>query len=252
MSSPLVSIITATYNAEKFIVDTIESVLAQTYKNWEWCIVDDGSQDNTKNLIKDYVKRDSRIHFYELSQNQGPAGARTLAMQKSKGEYVAFLDADDLWLSTKLEKQLDFMLKNNHAFSFHSYRRINEEGGQESNLLQAVSQVNYNKLLGFHAIGILTVMLKKSEIKSLVMDKGHNEDLMFWLKILRENNLTAYGLNEDLARYRVVNKSRSSNKFKIAKDVWHIYRNVEALSLPIAVVNFSKYALSSLRKYAQF
>jgi glycosyltransferase involved in cell wall biosynthesis len=121
-----VSIITPSYNSEKFIKDTIGSVLSQTYKNWEMIIVDDVSPDNSNEIIEEYCKKDSRIKLIKLAKNSGPAVARNRAIQEAKGRYIAFLDADDLWKSEKLEKQIKFMTDNDLAFTYSSYDLLDE------------------------------------------------------------------------------------------------------------------------------
>ena len=124
----LVSIITPTYNCSQFIAETIASVLGQTYLNWEMIIVDDCSTDNTREIVGQFLKEDSRIRYMCLEKNSGAAISRNCALREAKGRWIAFLDSDDLWKSDKLEKQLDFMLKNGYAFSYHEYVEITEEG----------------------------------------------------------------------------------------------------------------------------
>ncbi|MGB4386964.1 MAG: glycosyltransferase family 2 protein, partial [Caldicoprobacterales bacterium] len=122
----LVSIITPAYNCEKYIGETIESVLKQSYENWELIIVDDCSTDNTKSVVEEYIKRDKRIKYYSLDVNSGAAVARTKAMELASGEYIAFLDSDDLWMPNKLEKQISFMKANNYNFTCTSYEQVDE------------------------------------------------------------------------------------------------------------------------------
>ena len=127
MINGLVSVIVPAYNCEKFIGETIDSVLAQTYKNWEMIIVDDCSSDHTRDIVLEFASQDSRIKYYFLQENSGAAVARNTAMERAKGEYMAFLDSDDIWLPEKLEKQLSFMKENDVAFSSTSYELIDEE-----------------------------------------------------------------------------------------------------------------------------
>ena len=128
MQNTLISIITPNYNDECYLVQTIESVLAQTYTNWEMLIVDDCSSDNSYDIALEYAKKDSRIRVYRMDQNSGAAICRNKAIELSQGDYLAFLDSDDLWLPEKLEKQLQFMIENNCDFSFTEYEHINEDG----------------------------------------------------------------------------------------------------------------------------
>ena len=125
--SDLISIITPTYNCGKFIGETIESVINQTYENWEMIIVDDCSKDNTKDIVNKYAQNDDRIKYYLLEKNSGAAIARTKAMELANGNYMAFLDSDDLWVEDKLEKQLKFMKENNFNFVCTEYEQIDEQ-----------------------------------------------------------------------------------------------------------------------------
>ena len=147
MSEKLVSIITPTYNCAKFIAQTIESVQAQTYKNWEMIIVDDQSKDNTKEIVEEYMKNDARIKYHLLEVNSGAAVARTTSMKLANGEYMAFLDSDDIWMPEKLERQIRWMEENNRAFSCTSYEQIDEEGNSLNKTIKVINKTNYNRLL---------------------------------------------------------------------------------------------------------
>ena len=143
----LVSVITPSYNCARFIGATIESVLRQTYTNWEMLIVDDCSTDESQEVIERYVNKDSRIKLFVLDRNSGAAIARTRAMQLAKGRYMAFLDSDDLWLSDKLERQLEFMNKCHHIFSCTAYEQIDENGESLNRVIHSRQKVDYNRLL---------------------------------------------------------------------------------------------------------
>ena len=158
MREGLVSIITPTYNCGKFIGETIESVQRQTYTNWEMVIVDDCSKDRTKEIVKEYINKDARIKYYCLKNNSGAAVARTRAMQLADGEYMAFLDADDLWSEDKLEKQIQFMRQNNYAFSCTAYEQIDEEGNLINKIVKTIPKTDYNRLLLDCPVGNSTVM----------------------------------------------------------------------------------------------
>lgn len=160
----LVSIITPTYNCAQYIGETIDTVISQTYINWEMIIVDDCSSDDTDKIVSKYQKRDSRIKYYRLANNSGAAVARTVAMRLASGKYIAFLDSDDLWMPNKLFVQLDFMIKNGYAFTCTSYEQINESGKTLNRIVRAVSRVNYNRLLLDCPVGNSTVMYDVSKM----------------------------------------------------------------------------------------
>ena len=237
-----ISIITASYNAERFIKNTIESVLKQTYQNWEMIIIDDCSSDNTESIVNRYVELDKRIKFYKLEKNSGAAIARNLGINKANGEFIAFLDSDDLWDENKLEKQIEFMKERKIGFSFTGYRLMKENGELLNKEIMVPEKVDYNSLLKNTIIGCLTVMIDKRIIGEFKMPELRaGQDTATWLSILRKGNI-AYGYNEILASYRLVNGSISSNKMKALKRTWNIYRNVENLSLYKSIYCFLFYS----------
>lgn len=243
-----VSIITASYNSERFIKKTIESVLKQTYKNWEMIIIDDCSSDNTESIVNKYIASDKRIKFYKLEKNSGAAIARNLGINKATGEFIAFLDSDDLWDENKLEKQIEFMKKTKIGFSFTGYRLIKESGELLNKEIMVPEKVDYNSLLKNTIIGCLTVMIDKRIIGEFKMPELRaGQDTATWLSILRKGNI-AYGYNEILASYRLVNGSISSNKIKALKRTWNIYRNVENLSLYKSIYCFLFYSKNAFLK----
>lgn len=229
MENDLVSIITPTYNCAKFIGQTIESVLAQTYTNWEMIIVDDASKDNTEEIVKIY--NDERIHYIRLKENGGAAVARNCAMQNAKGKYMAFLDSDDLWDENKLKKQLEFMKANNYNISCTTYEQINEEGQKNNKIIKAKNKVDYNGILLTCPVGNSTVIYNVHELGKFEVPniRKRNDDAL-WLKMLKKEKYI-WGLNEVLMQYRVRSDSISSNKFKLIKYHWYLYREVEHLSL---------------------
>ncbi|WP_337366013.1 glycosyltransferase family 2 protein [Phascolarctobacterium sp.] len=231
MIDDLVSIIMPAYNAEKYIEEAIQSVLKQTYTNWELIIVNDNSSDDTEKIIKKYKEQDKDIKLYSLPENQGVANARNIAIRNADGRYIAFLDSDDMWLPEKLEKQIMFMRENCYAFTYHRYRRFTniDRSGKVVNI---PSKLNYKEALKGNSIGCLTVCIDKSKIKSFLMPQQRHEDYITWLNILKENKVNAYGLQDDLARYRIGSKeSVSANKFKSAIWTWNVYRNNQKLSI---------------------
>ena len=158
MEKGLVSVITPTYNCAQFIAETIESVWAQTYQNWEMIIVDDCSTDHTRKIVEGYSAKDKRIRYYCLDSNSGAAVARTKAMQLANGEYMAFLDADDCWTEDKLKKQLAFMKKKNVAFTCTAYEQVDEEGRALGRVIKTIPKTSYNRLLLDCPVGNSTVM----------------------------------------------------------------------------------------------
>ncbi|MGR5868713.1 glycosyltransferase family 2 protein [Bacillus pacificus] len=240
----LVSIITPVYNSEEYIGDTIKSVLSQTHENWEMFIADDCSQDSTAEVISQF--KDERIKYFKLDENAGAAVARNKALEKANGNFIAFLDADDMWKPDKLQKQLEFMIKDNIGFSFTGYEILKEE---ENKVIKVPSQLNYGQFMKNTIIGTLTVMINVDivgEVRLVNVKKDH--DSMTWAKILREGNL-AYGLDESLAYYRKVEGSISNDKFKAAKNHWNNCRNIEKLSLPKCLYYFFFYGINAVKKH---
>lgn len=227
----LVSIIMPTYNCGKFIGETIESVLAQTYTEWELLISDDCSIDNTKEIVENYSNIDSRIKYNRLEKNVGAAMARNDAMERAKGNYIAFLDSDDLWEPEKLEHQLDFMNKNNYNFTCTAYKQINEDGESLDKIIKTNKKTNYNGILLNCPVGNSTVIYNVDRLGkfSIPNIRKRNDDAL-WLKILKkEKNI--YGMNEVLMSYRLRRDSISRNKFDLVKYHWYLYREIENLSV---------------------
>lgn len=244
----LVSIITPSYKSERFISQTIESVLAQTYQNWEMIIVDDMSPDNSNDIIEQYIQKDTRIKLIKLDKNSGPAVARNRAIKEAKGRYIAFLDADDLWHKDKLEKQIKFMNDNDLSFTYSSYDLIDEDN---SNLGRFITkdEITYHSMLRTCSVGCLTAIYDTMKLDKVYMpDILKRQDYGTWLKILK-NIKSTKGISEPLATYRILNNSVSSNKFKASIYQWKIYREVEKLSLAKSMYYFVQYAYYGLRKY---
>ena len=226
----LISIITPNYNSEEFISETIISVINQTFKNWEMIIVDDVSTDNSLSIITSFCKQDSRIKLHKLSENSGAAIARNKAISLASGGFIAFLDSDDLWLPTKLEFQLDFMIKNNYPLSYTSYEIINENGTLANKTINCKPKLDYNRMLYSNEIGCLTAMYNKDILGKIFMPEiRKRQDYGLWLKILKLEKY-AFGLTKVLAQYRDRSKSISNNKVEMLKWNWNLYKNVEKLS----------------------
>lgn len=198
----LVSIITPTWECAKFIVETIESIQAQTYKNWELLIQDDCSEDNTFEVVKMYVDEDIRIKFECNSQNSGAAISRNRALQRAKGRWIAFLDSDDVWLPEKLEHQIRFMVENDYAFTYHDYTKMNEEGKPLGIYVSGIKKVSAFDMYACCWPGCLAVMYDARKVGLIqIRDVRKNNDTALWFKIIHK--YPCYLLKENLAKYRV-------------------------------------------------
>ena len=245
-----VSIITPSWNSEKYIAKTIDSVQKQSYTEWEMVIVDDCSTDSTCRIVEEYMQKDSRIRLIRQEKNMGAGAARTRGMREATGRFIAYLDADDLWKPDKLKKQLAFMLKKKAGFSCASYEVINNEGmpvGKDIHMLPALDYKGFltNNLL--QTVGIM-VDTKIVDRELLVMpNMRRRQDAATWLQVLRAGH-TCYGIYEILAEYRRTANSLSSNKVKASYGVWRLYRDVEKLSLPFSIYCFVRYAILAVSK----
>lgn len=227
-AAPLVSIITAAYNAETFIAETIASVQAQTRGDWELLVADDASSDRTADIVAEAAAKDSRIRLILLNRNCGVAHARNAALAAAQGRFIAFLDSDDLWLPQKLERQVAFMQEHDAAVSYTSFRRIDQTGRRIGRLISAPPRLRYRDLLQNTAIGTLTTMVDTAKTGTIRMTEAPRDDYILWLSLMRQG-FVAYGLQQDLARYRVVRGSLSGMPLRSAAWVWNVYRRVEKL-----------------------
>ena len=232
MSSFLISIITPAYNCAKTIDDTIKSVQNQSYTNWEMLIVDDCSTDDTAAIVRRYAENDNRIRLICLSENSGSAVARNVAIRNARGRYIALLDSDDLWKTEKLEKQFMFMQSNDYAFTFTAYDVFRNLSDTKRKIFAAPTKINYKQYLQNSIIGCLTVMIDKEQIPDFHMESGYLEDVLTWMYYLRKG-ITAYGLNENLASYRLSSSSKSAKKLKNAQRYYQCLKQQEGIGLPI-------------------
>ena len=225
----LVSIITACYNAEDHISETIESILKQSYKDWELILINDGSTDKSEQIIQKFHAQDNRLKVINLDKNHGPAYSRNQGIKMARGKYIAFLDSDDVWHENKLEEQVDFMRNSKVQFSFTGYQKIDEKGQFFGRKIDAPKELTYKELLKSCTIGCLTVMYDQSNIGKYYMPNYPKaQDYALWLNILKDG-INAYGLNQTLAFYRIRKRSISRNKIKKAFYQWKIYRTQENL-----------------------
>jgi teichuronic acid biosynthesis glycosyltransferase TuaG len=225
MENSLVSIITPSFNSEKFIAETIRSVQNQTYQNWEMIIVDDCSTDKTLSIIEDFIVNDNRIHFFQLDKNSGAGIARETALSKAQGNYIAFLDADDLWKPLKLEKQLQFLKDNSAPFTFSFYDCMDEEGNSLNKRVEAPRNLSYRQLFFCNYVGNLTGIYDRNYFgKIAISSTRKRQDWMMWLTILKKTK-KAKPVPESLAIYRIRDNSLSASKFDLLKHNFAVYRS---------------------------
>lgn len=225
----LVSVVMPTYNCGEFIGKAIDSVIAQTVRDWEIQIVDDCSTDNTSTVLQPYLKKYQSIHYYKLPQNGGPALARTEAIRRAAGRYIAFLDSDDIWMPEKLEKQVAFMEKTKAAFSCTAYQQMDEWGNSLHTVITPPEKIDYRTCIRLgNPIGNLTAMYNQEALgKFEVPPIKKRNDFALWLKILGKTEF-CYGMEDVLGVYRLGRKgSVSSNKLGQAKYHWQLYHGIE-------------------------
>ena len=225
MENSLVSIITPSFNSEKFIADTIRSVQNQTHLNWEMIIVDDCSTDKTLSIIQDFIANDNRIHFFRLDKNSGAGIARETALSKAQGNYIAFLDADDLWKPSKLEKQLQFLKDNSAPFTFSFYDCMDEEGNSLNKRVEAPRNLSYRQLFFCNYVGNLTGIYDRNYFgKIAISSTRKRQDWMMWLTILKKIKKVK-PVPESLAIYRIRDNSLSASKIDLLKHNFAVYRS---------------------------
>ena len=224
--SKLVSIIMPSYNTGRFIKETIESVLAQSYTTWELIIVDDCSNDNTDDVVSQYLA-DERIHYIKNDTNSGAAVSRNRALREAKGKWIAFLDSDDLWEPDKLQKQISFMKENGCHFSYTNYIEIDEESKATGKSVTGPKRISRHGMYNYCWMGCLTVMYDAEEVGLIqIADIKKNNDYAMWLKVCKKAN--CYLLDETLARYRKRSGSISNHGYmKLIKWHYKLYREAE-------------------------
>ncbi|WOD45056.1 glycosyltransferase family 2 protein [Hwangdonia lutea] len=221
----LVSIITPMYNSEVFISETINSVLCQTYKNWELILIDDCSNDKTLEVVENFIVKNPSIQLIKNSSNKGAAFSRNKGIQTAKGDYIAFLDADDLWKPNKLEIQLAFMESENCHVCFSSYDLINEKSESLNKQVKALKEIDYSKLLKSNYIGNLTGIYNAKIIgKIKTPNLRKRQDWLLWLAAINKYGKPAKGIQKSLACYRIRKDSMSSNKLNLIKYNYQVYK----------------------------
>lgn len=245
----LCSVVMPAYNSEKYIAEAIESVIKQTYKNWELIVVNDASTDDTEKIIKHYQRKDKRIKLISLLENQGVANARNTAVKNSVGRYIAFLDSDDYWVEEKLQEQIKFMKNRKIAFSYHDYKLLNTVNNKEK-LIKVPLKLNYNELLKGNTTGsCLTVCIDRKIVDKIYFPTEKHEDYICWLNILKKYDIEGYGLNKILGTYRIGKKSISSNKLQSAVWNWRVYRKSQNVSVLKTIYYMCFYVVNGLKKY---
>lgn len=246
-----VSIITPVYNGEKYLAETIQSVTAQTYTNFELIIVDDGSKDLSKKIAKKFAEKDARIHVVE-QPNAGSAAARNHGIRKATGRYIALLDADDLWEPDFLEKQLKFMQDKEAACVFCSYKRIDENSKDCLKPSIALSVVKEGDMRVMNRIGCLTGLYDTKMYGKVYLHenlKSLRDDYAYWYDIVKMVG-TAYGNKEILAKYRVLPGSTTGKKKKLIRVQYKFYRNYIKESPMEALINLCRWGISGLYKFS--
>lgn len=245
----LISIITPCYNADKYLRETINSAISQTYKDWELIIVDDCSIDNSADIIKEFASNDSRIKYFKTDMPSGsPTLPRNIGINHASGRFITFLDADDVMLPTKLQNQIQCFTHDNVAMVFSNYEKMECDGTRNDRIITVPKTLTYRKLLESGYVGCPTIMFDSSKVGKMQFMKTAQEDYVFALSILKKGFI-AVNTNTVETLYRLVQNSRSSNKWKTAKGQWNVLRNIEELSIVEASYYFCHYAVKGFLKY---
>ena len=250
MQTGLVSIITPCYNGGKYIGETIESVIRQSYQDWEMIVVDDGSMDNSEVIVKEYKKKDDRIKLIQ-QEKKGSAAARNRGIRKASGQYIALLDADDLWEPEFLEKQIRYMKEKDAVCVFCSYRRINESSEEILHPIIAKGLITEKHMKVMNYIGCLTGLYDVSKYGKLYLKeelKSIRDDYAYWYDVVALEG-KAYGNPEILARYRVTNMSVTANKQKLIKKQYQFYVKYLKENPIMAGIHVICWGISGIRKF---
>lgn len=249
MINDLVSVIMPSWNTGRFIGQSIQSVLNQTYPKWELIIVDDCSSDNTDQIVSTY--NDPRIKYKKNAQNMGAALTRNCALKEAQGEWIAFLDSDDIWMPTKLEKQIVFMKKHCCVLSYHEYEKIDESGNSLNVLVSAPSIINAKKIYHYDYIGHLTMMYSAKEFGLIqIKDIKKNNDYAIRLQLFKHKGTRGFLLKENLAKYRVRKKSISHDKvLKKIKSHYDLFHFCDERNMLFSILHtFFNLFFGSLKK----
>lgn len=244
----LISIVMPAYNCEESVAESIESVIHQTYQNWELLVLDDGSKDNTLKIINKFERKDSRIKSLPNEVNKGVSATRNRGIELAKGNWIAFLDSDDMWEPSKLEKQMKVAKEKLADFLFTGASYVNENGEPYKGIFEVPKEVTYKKLRNQNVISCSSVLVKKKYFENIKMEKDEmHEDYAVWLRILKLG-VIAHGVNEPLLIYRISKNSKSGNKLKTVKMTYKVFRFVGIN--PIGSAYFMvRHVLASIGKY---
>lgn len=246
---PSITIITPFYNSERFITDTIESVLNQTLTDWEWILVDDCSTDSSPQIVENYAVRDNRFIIVRLPENAGVGVARNVGLKKARGRYICFVDSDDCWLPQKLKIQIEFMQKNHYPISFTASQLIDDQGNVLDRIMQVAESLDLKQYLKNTIIGFSTCMIDRTMTGDFdIIDMKTNEDGHLWIELLGRGH-KAYGIDQILVHYRVHGKSLSSSKLRTAMGTWHLYYSVEKFGFFRSLYYFLHYAYNGIKKH---
>lgn len=247
--TPVVSIITPLFNAERFIKETINSVIQQTYTDWEWIIVNDCSSDKSVEIVESFAANEPRIKLIHLKENSGTGIAKNTALKEAKGNYIAFIDSDDCWFPQKLETQINFMQEKNYPISFTSYEIIDQNSNRLNRVISSVDKLTQKEYLKNTIIGFSTSMVDKSQVGEFeIIDLRSREDTHLWIDLLGRG-LIAYGIDKVLVKYRVHDNSITTNKFEAARKTWKLYYEVEKFGLIKSAYYFFHYILNAIKKH---
>lgn len=248
MDNLLISIITPTYNSENFIKSTIDSVLNQSYKNWEMLIVDDFSSDRTNDIIKKFVHDDDRFMHIKLKENSGAAVARNIALERARGDYIAFIDSDDLWLPDKLKLQIQFMNMNKCAVCCTSYSLINGKGEDIDKIIEVRNKLNLSSYLKDTRVGFSTVLVDKRIVGDFkMMNIRTRQDAQLLISFLKKG-FNIFGISDTLVKYRVHRNSISSNKIKTTLQMWKLYFRIEKFGFFLSIYYMIGYLYNAIKK----
>ena len=247
MSDPLLTVIMPSYNAERFIAESIDSVIAQTVEDWELIIVDDASTDGTLDVVSHYRKHEPRVRLVTLNTNHGPAHTRNLGLDYARGHLIAFIDSDDVWYPEKTAKQIAAMTRHQADISYTAYKR-RRDGEQGGTFVAVPAHVTYRTMLRRNLIACSTAIVRRSTCGTLRMPQIiRRQDHGYWLALLRDGSRTTVGVTEPLVWYRIHHDSLSANKLVAAKYSWKLLREVEKFSLTKSVWLFSGYAYEAIK-----
>jgi glycosyltransferase involved in cell wall biosynthesis len=249
---PLVSIVTPVYNAARWLPETLAAVRAQTHTNWEHIVVDDGSTDGSVDLIEAAIAEDPRLRLLRTSGRQGPSVARNLALDAARGRFVAFLDADDLWLPEKLSRAVEWMTTHGYGFIYHDYRHMSQDGRHQGALITGPETLDLHTLHTRRGTGgCLSVVIDRDRVPAFRFPHHFryiHEDFCGWLSII-QGGVNGHRLPADLGRYRLSANSRSANKLKGVIHTWRIYREFSRLSWMRAASWWTQYVWNSFWLY---